>query len=403
MKILLVDSSPAALGRYAHLFGGFDERQLDILRPDIGLALPQHLPDRLQSVDLLVLGSSMLAQAMDIVAAAHRGQPSLSIFVFVTKEEVSPAAQRAAKEQGIAAVIPDSVPPREFAETVLALFPALRPPAKTSTFEGRVKYLEALGTGRMGVVYLCSHLEESGKLIAVKVLSPGMARDAKTRARFDREVRAVCTLSHPHVIRGYEVFEEGDFVAYSMEYAGGGSLARRLAEPEPLAIPEIVRILSEVCDGLQAIHEAGFIHRNIKPQNILFNKAGEVKISDFGIALSARPTLTDTGAVVGTIDYASPEYFEHGAVTVLSDIYAVGMMAYEMLTKSSPFDSDSVVSSMMMRLSEDPPPPNRRRRDCPEMLSFAVVKALARDPKGRFQSAAEMKEVLEKIEIIELG
>ena len=182
-----------------------------------------------------------------------------------------------------------------------------------------------------------------------------------------------------------------------MEYVGGGDLADKL-EDGALPINDAVQILAQICGGVQVIHLAGIIHRDLKPENILLTQDGDVKITDFGIARLGRTSkLTEHGGVVGTIDYVSPEYLEEGHVDARSDIYALGVLAYEMIVGHSPFRGDSVIATMTMRLRSDPAAPDTLREDCPKELSDIILRALQRDPKNRYQEAKEMQVDLNKL------
>jgi serine/threonine protein kinase len=229
-------------------------------------------------------------------------------------------------------------------------------------------------------------------MVAVKVLFPEVAQDRVAAARFRNEIFASYGVSHPNVVRAYEYLRDGDIVAYTMEYVGGGDLAERLGRVDDLVpVPEAMRILSQMCSGVQAIHDAGIVHRDLKPENILLTKEGSVKIADFGIARTGQgPRLTEHGGVVGTIDYVSPEYMFNSQVDWRSDIYALGILAYEMITGEPPFRGDSVYATMNMRLKTDPSPPSTIRPECPPELDRIVLKAMARNPEERYQSAAEM-------------
>lgn len=256
----------------------------------------------------------------------------------------------------------------------------------------RYEVVKCLGAGSMGLVYACKHTELSGHLVAVKVLFPEVAQDKVAAARFRNEVFASYEVSHPNVVRAYEYVRDKDLVAYTMEYVPGGDLADKIGKEELLPIDECVRILVQMCSGVQAIHNAGIIHRDLKPENILLTKDGNVKIADFGIARTGHgPKLTEHGGVVGTIDYVSPEYMLNSQVDWRSDIYAIGILAYEMITGTSPFRGDSVYATMTKRLKTDPAPPSSLRRDCPASLDAIILKAMARNPENRYQSAAEME------------
>ena len=263
---------------------------------------------------------------------------------------------------------------------------------------GRYEVVKCLGTGSMGMVYACRHRELGGHLVAMKVLFAEVARDAVAAARFRNEIVASYGVSHPNVVRAFEYFRDGDLVAFTMEYIGGGDLADRITHEELLSLEEIIHMLTQMCSGVQAIHDAGIIHRDLKPENILITTDGDIKITDFGIArCGTGPKLTEHGGVVGTIDYVSPEYLERGQVDARSDIYALGVLAFEMLTGESPFKGNSVIETMTIRLRTDAVPPSTLRPECPSVLDKIVLKAMARDPKKRYQKAIEMHHDLQAL------
>lgn len=264
---------------------------------------------------------------------------------------------------------------------------------------GRYEVVKCLGAGSMGLVYACRHKELSGHLVAVKVLFPEVAQDKVAAARFRNEIFASYGVSHPNVVRAYEYLRDGDLVAYTMEYVGGGDLADKLGNPQvPMSVSEIISVLSQMCLGVQAIHDAGIIHRDLKPENILLSKEGHVKIADFGIARTGHgPKLTEHGGVVGTIDYVSPEYMLNSQVDWRSDIYAIGILGYEMVTGDSPFRGDSVYATMTKRLKTDPTPPSSIRSECPKELDVIILKAMERDPELRYQSTTEMYQDLDPL------
>ena len=262
-----------------------------------------------------------------------------------------------------------------------------------TVISGRYEVVKCLGAGSMGLVYACRHRELGGHLVAIKVLFPEVAQDKVAAARFRNEIFASYGVSHNNVVRAYEYLREGDLIAYTMEFVGGGDLADRLGKPGKLMpIDEIVRLLKQMCAGVQAIHDAGIVHRDLKPENILLTTENQVKIADFGIARTGYgPKLTEHGGVVGTIDYVSPEYMLNSQVDWRSDIYALGVLAFEMITGESPFRGDSVYATMTKRLKEDPPPPSTLRPECPRELDRIVLKAMVRDPAYRYQNACEIE------------
>jgi serine/threonine protein kinase len=256
---------------------------------------------------------------------------------------------------------------------------------------GRYEVVQCLGAGSMGLVYACRHKELGGHMVAVKVLFPDVAQDQIAAQRFRNEIFASYGVSHPNVVRAYEYVNEGELIAYSMEFVGGGDLADRLAGDELMPIEESVRLLIQMCQGVQAIHNAGIVHRDLKPENILLTKDGQVKITDFGIArLETGPRLTEHGGVVGTIDYVSPEYMLKSQVDNRSDIYAIGILAYEMIAGDSPFKGGSVYQTMNLRLKSDPSPPSTKRPECSPALDTIILKAMAREPNDRYQSGTAM-------------
>lgn len=263
---------------------------------------------------------------------------------------------------------------------------------------GKYEVVKCLGSGSMGLVYACRHRELQGHMVAVKVLFPEVAQDKVAAARFRNEIFASYGVSHPNVVRAYEYLRDGELVAYTMEYVGGGDLAERLSRQERMPIPEVIRLLSQMAAGVQAIHDAGIVHRDLKPENILLTKDGNVKIADFGIARNRHgPKLTEHGGVVGTIDYVAPEYMLRSQVDWRSDIYAIGILAYEMTTGEAPFRGDSVYATMTKRLKTDPEPPSKIRSECPPALDAVIFKAMNRDPLLRYQAAMEVFIDLQKI------
>lgn len=256
---------------------------------------------------------------------------------------------------------------------------------------GKYEVVKCLGKGSMGLVYACRHRELQGQIVACKVLFPEVAQDKVSSARFKNEILASYGVSHPNVVRAYEYLTDRDLVAYTMEFVGGGDLAERLARAESMPIGEIVRLLAQMSAGCQAIHDAGIVHRDLKPENILLTKEGNVKIADFGIARNRHgPKLTEHGGIVGTIDYVAPEYMLKSQVDWRSDIYALGILAYEMVTGEPPFRGESVYVTMTKRLKTDPELPSKLRPECPTELDRIILKAMRRDPEDRYQASIEM-------------
>lgn len=265
---------------------------------------------------------------------------------------------------------------------------------------GKYEVVKCLGAGSMGMVYACRHRELQGQMVAAKVLFNEVAADKVSAARFRNEVLASYDVSHPNVVRAYEYITDGDLIAYTMEFVGGGDLADRMSRSELMSIAEFVRLLSQMAAGVQAIHDAGIVHRDLKPENILLTNEGNIKIADFGIARNRNgPKLTEHGGVVGTIEYVAPEYMLRSQVDWRSDIYALGILAYEMITGQPPFTGDSAYASISKRLQTDPEPPSKLRAECPKEIDAIILKALERDPETRYQSALEIFNDLQKVAV----
>lgn len=257
--------------------------------------------------------------------------------------------------------------------------------------QGKYEVLRCLGAGSMGMVYAVKHLDLQDRILAMKVLYADVAKDDVQAARFKNEIVASYEVNHPNVVRAYDYFKEGDLIAYTMEYVSGGDLADRLNDENLISISESISMLKQMASGLAVIHKAGIIHRDLKPENILISSDGSIKITDFGIARTAKgPRLTDHGGIVGTFAYVSPEYLEYGKLDFRSDIYSIGVLAYEMIVGSAPHDGSNVIESMHAKLSTDPKEPYLLRKECPKALSDIVMKALARNPENRFQNAEEL-------------
>ncbi len=259
---------------------------------------------------------------------------------------------------------------------------------------GKYEIIKCLGAGSMGIVYSARIVgSENSKLYALKVLYPEVAKNPALNARFRNEVLVAYGVNHPNVVRAYEYIRDGDLVAYSMEYLDGGDLADRLAKYNQNPIPfELgLKWLWQMASGLQALHDAGIIHRDLKPENILLTSDENVKIVDFGIAKAQfGPKLTEHGGVVGTINYVSPEYIIHGTIDKRSDIYAFGLLAFEIFTGVQLFNQGSMLDIMTTRIKQDPVDPRTINPRIPEGLANLILKCLRRNPDERFQSMEEI-------------
>lgn len=261
--------------------------------------------------------------------------------------------------------------------------------------DGRYQIEQLLGEGGMARVYLGRDLRLN-RPVAIKIPHPHLMTDPDFMARFRHEAHAAAMVSHPNLVDVYDVGQDGDRHYIVMEYVAGTTLKQLINREAPFAIPRAVRIAEQIARGLHAAHRAGLIHRDIKPQNIIVTDDGQVRITDFGVAKSRLSTaMTETGVTLGTVDYIAPEQAQGRAATPQSDIYALGVVLYEMLTGRLPFTGDNPVAVAMKHISEPPPPPRRYNPQIPASLEAIILRALAKDPAQRQQSALELAEELQ--------
>jgi serine/threonine-protein kinase len=264
-----------------------------------------------------------------------------------------------------------------------------------AVLEDRYRVISYLGAGTSGQVYLCRDRKRADSRIAVKVLPASLANKPFARAEFLREFLIGSRLDHPNLLHYYDTVRESDLTAFSMEYVGGGNLAGLIKRKLPLKITEKIRILIEIARGLGALHRLHVIHHDLKPANILLTNRREVKVSDFGVSrFKGQPPDEACDARIGTPQYISPEYLTDGVVTPLSDIYALGLLAYELVTGVPAFVGRTTVETIQMRFRVKPPAPHQRCEDCPRMLSKVILRAMSLDPLERPQSPAELEDML---------
>lgn len=266
----------------------------------------------------------------------------------------------------------------------------------------RFEMLECISASSVGAVYLCRDTRHPDRRVALKVFMPRAFENPQDAQRLQRELLISSAIYHPNVVRSFSFYRDDEFSAFSMEFIEGGTLADLIEQKGRLEIWEALRALSQISSGLAAIHQAGIVHRDLKPENILRDRDGTFKITDFSVAFTVDNRGADeSGSLVGTMNYLSPEYIEKGQVDELSDIYAFGVIGYEILTGKLPFQRGSLLDSLISRVRFDPQPPLALRRDCPVALSNLVLRALSRDPGARFQSALEIVKALERISMTE--
>jgi serine/threonine-protein kinase len=260
---------------------------------------------------------------------------------------------------------------------------------------GRYRLQERIALGGMGAVWRATD-EVLNRPVAVKVLYENLAADPAAAARFKREALTAASIFHPNMANVFDYVEEHHMPGIVMELVPGETLAQRIAREGALPVGEASRIAASVLRALEAAHAAGVVHRDIKPGNILLTPDGTVKVTDFGIAHTlGESSLTQTGMVLGTAHYSAPEQIRGEDATPSSDLYAVGVVLYEMLTGRRPFDGDTPAAVAMARLSEAPPPLRFFKDAVPPPLEDVVMRALALAPAGRFGSATEMREAIE--------
>ncbi len=268
-----------------------------------------------------------------------------------------------------------------------------------AAFAGAYTIESEIGRGGMGVVYR-AHDEKLKRTVAVKVLPPELAYRRDIRARFVREAETAARLSHPNIVPIHTVGDAHDLVYFVMGYVDGESLAVRIKRRGRLSVDEVRRIMRETADALGAAHQQGVIHRDVKPDNILLEGTrGRVMVTDFGIAkaLSAEGgTLTDTGIAIGTPAFMSPEQAA-GERTIdgRSDLYSLGVVAFQMLTGELPFQAPTVPGLLMKQISATPTPVDRLRPDTPTDLARTVMRCLEKDPQDRWATADALRRALE--------
>lgn len=258
----------------------------------------------------------------------------------------------------------------------------------------RYELEQKIGEGGMARVYLGRDLRLN-RQVAIKTLHEHYAADLTFLQRFHHEAQAAAGLRHPCIVNVYDVGQDGDIHYIVMEYVEGSDLKSLILRNGPLPIDHAVAIAEDVAEGLEAAHRMGMVHRDVKPQNILVSPSGEVKITDFGIAKSSLSTaLTETGVTFGTADYLSPEQARGFSATPRSDIYALGVTLYEMLTGRLPFTGENAVAVAMQHVSVEPPPPRMFNAQIPPRLEELVLAALSKNPDERPASAREFAQML---------
>ncbi len=256
---------------------------------------------------------------------------------------------------------------------------------------GRYEVMSELGQGAMGVVYKARD-PLIDRIVAIKTINLGMEQEDQEEyeARFYQEAKAAGRLNHPNIVTIYDVGKSENIAYIAMEFLQGRELRDVLREDGLMPVERALDIVAQVASGLAYAHDHEIVHRDVKPSNIMVIRDGHVKITDFGIARMASSAIrTQTGMVLGSPKYMSPEQVLGKALDRRSDIFSLGVMLYEMLTREAPFTGDNINAIMYQTLNAVPVPPGILNGDVPEMLNFIVAKALAKDVDDRYQNASD--------------
>lgn len=258
-------------------------------------------------------------------------------------------------------------------------------------FAGRYRILKAIGRGGMADVYLAKDLILDDEEVAIKILRTNYQADQVAVARFQREARAMADLNHPNIVSIRDIGEDEGQQFIVMEYIDGWDLKGYIQKHAPLSNEEAVRIMSEILSAMTLAHQQGIVHRDLKPQNVLLTKTGQAKVTDFGIAVAfAETSLTQTNSMLGSVHYLSPEQARGSKATVQSDIYAMGIILFEMLTGHIPYDGDSAVTIALQHFQKPLPSILAENASVPQALENVVIRATAKKLTDRYISTFQM-------------
>jgi serine/threonine-protein kinase len=322
----------------------------------------------------------MLSQAFQSLVSDLKEKAKLVEYMMATSG--------ASPTEAVGAARPSPAPTRD----------VLRP---GTLFANRYEVKEVLGMGGMGVVYRAFD-RELQEAVAIKALRPEMvAGGGVALERFKQEIRLARKIAHRNVVRTYDLGEVNGMYYLTMEYVEGTSLKQLIGTRGPLPVPVTLTIGKQLCRALEVAHEQGVIHRDIKPHNIVVEPSGVLKVMDFGIARLANRSkdegLTKEGMSIGTPDYMSPEQLSGKELDASSDLYSVGVVLFECLTRRLPFEADTTYSLIAKHLEQAPPDPRTLNPGVPEALAQVILKAMAKEARDRYQSAAQMHDALAAI------
>ncbi len=258
------------------------------------------------------------------------------------------------------------------------------------TLDNRYTVLEHIGGGGMAEVYR-AHDNLLDRAVALKVLRTQFTNDDEFVTRFRREAKAAAGLSHPNIVNIYDVGRDEDIYYIVMEYISGETLKDKIVREAPIGTNEAVNIIIEIAEALEHAHQNNLVHCDIKPHNILITRSGRVKVTDFGIARAVTSTtMTQTGTILGSVHYFSPEQARGSVIDLKSDIYSLGIVLYEMVTGTLPFIGESPIAIALKHLQQEPKLPRIINSEIPPLLEAVMLKALAKNPADRYDSTREM-------------
>jgi len=265
-----------------------------------------------------------------------------------------------------------------------------------TVFDGRYRIVRKLGAGGMADVYLAED-QELGRRVAIKILNDRHAADEQFIERFRREAKNAAGLSHPNIVSIYDRGTAEGTYYIAMEYLDGRSLKEMIVGRGPAPVKAAIDYARQILAAIGFAHRNGIVHRDIKPHNVLVSPEGRLKVTDFGIARSGASQMTEVGSIIGTAQYLSPEQARGSPVDQTSDLYSVGVVLYEMLTGQVPFTGDTPLEIAMKHLSAVPKPPSELRPDVPHDLDLIVLRALAKNPDDRYQTAEKFDADLARV------
>ncbi len=269
------------------------------------------------------------------------------------------------------------------------------------TFDGRYKTERVIGVGGMAFVYAATD-EQSGETVALKLLKEKFSDDSRAVKRFINESKSLELLSHPNIVKVHDISIQTKYKYIVMEFINGITLRKYMNYKRALDWREAVEFTEQIALAIDAAHTKGIVHRDIKPQNIMVMQGGKIKVTDFGIAkMPNSESLTMVDKAIGTVYYISPEQASSRKIDARSDIYSLGVMLYEMVTGQMPFTADTPIAVIMKHMNTPPVPPTKIVQNIPKGLEQIILCAMEKNPKNRYQSAAQMLRHLRRLKMDE--